>query len=63
MADFGYDISDYNKVDDIFGTMDDFISLQKKLKSMGNEKYIRLLMIMYSVKFILTNKSKQKFVN
>jgi len=34
MADFGYDISDYNQIDSIFGTLDDFISLQKKLKSL-----------------------------
>lgn len=36
MADFGYDISDYNDIDSIFGTIDDFISLKKKLKSLGN---------------------------
>lgn len=36
MADFGYDISDFNQIDSTFGTMDDFISLQKKLKSLGN---------------------------
>ncbi|CAH1738050.1 unnamed protein product [Aphis gossypii] len=35
MADFGYDISDYNAIDPMYGTMDDFVSLQKKLKSMG----------------------------
>lgn len=36
MADFGYDISDYNQIDSTFGTMDDFISLHRKLKSLGN---------------------------
>lgn len=36
MADFGYDISDYNQIDTIFGTNEDLISLQKKLKSLGN---------------------------
>ncbi|KAL4097535.1 hypothetical protein QTP88_022295 [Uroleucon formosanum] len=35
MADFGYDISDYNKIDSVYGTMDDFVSLHKKLKSLG----------------------------
>lgn len=36
MADFGYDISDYNQIDRIYGTIEDFVSLQKKLKSLGN---------------------------
>jgi len=27
MADFGYDISDYNGIDPLFGTMDDFDAL------------------------------------
>lgn len=36
MADFGYDISDFNQIDNIFGTNEDLISLQKKLKSLGN---------------------------
>ncbi|XP_050421275.1 maltase 2-like [Adelges cooleyi] len=35
MADFGYDISDYNQVDGIFGTIEDFESLQKKLNELG----------------------------
>ncbi|CAI6343576.1 unnamed protein product [Macrosiphum euphorbiae] len=35
MADFGYDISDYNMIDPVYGTMDDFVSLQKKLQSLG----------------------------
>lgn len=35
MADFGYDVSDFISIDSTFGTMDDFISLQKKLKSLG----------------------------
>ncbi|XP_025196779.1 probable maltase [Melanaphis sacchari] len=35
MADFGYDISDYNAIDAVYGTMDDFVSLHKKLKSLG----------------------------
>ncbi|XP_025200461.1 maltase 2-like [Melanaphis sacchari] len=35
MADFGYDISDYNAIDSVYGTMDDFVSLHKKLKSLG----------------------------
>lgn len=39
MADFGYDISDYNRIDGIYGTIDDFVSLQAKLKSLGNYKY------------------------
>lgn len=35
MADFGYDISDFVSIDSIYGTMEDFLSLQKKLKSLG----------------------------
>ncbi|XP_025411860.1 maltase 2-like isoform X2 [Sipha flava] len=35
MADFGYDISDFNQIDSTFGTIDDFISLHKRLKSLG----------------------------
>lgn len=35
MADFGYDIADFKSIDKTFGTMDDFLSLQKKLKSLG----------------------------
>lgn len=35
MFDAGYDISDYLQIDSTFGTLDDFISLQKKLKSLG----------------------------
>lgn len=40
MADFGYDISDYNQIDDTFGTINDFVSLQKKLESLGMYTYI-----------------------
>jgi len=39
MTDFGYDISDFRNIDSTYGTMDDFLSLRKKLKSLG--KYIR----------------------
>jgi len=35
LLDFGYDISDFVKIDSTFGTMEDFSSLQKKLKSLG----------------------------
>ncbi|XP_026808060.1 maltase 2-like isoform X1 [Rhopalosiphum maidis] len=35
LVDFGYDISDFVKIDSTFGTMEDFSSLQKKLKSLG----------------------------
>ncbi|XP_025411858.1 maltase 2-like [Sipha flava] len=35
MADFGFDISDFYQVDSIYGTNEDLISLQKKLKSLG----------------------------
>ncbi|RZF35392.1 hypothetical protein LSTR_LSTR013008 [Laodelphax striatellus] len=34
MEDFGYDISNYRKIDKTFGTIDDLVSLAKKLKSM-----------------------------
>ncbi|XP_050421279.1 maltase 2-like isoform X2 [Adelges cooleyi] len=40
MADFGYDVSNFTEVDSIFGTLDDFKSLQIKLKSLG----VRLLL-------------------
>lgn len=35
MADFGYDISDFKDIDSTFGTLEDFISLQNRLKSLG----------------------------
>jgi len=35
MADFGYDISDFVNIDSTYGTMEDFLSLQMKLKSIG----------------------------
>lgn len=35
MADFGYDISDFKNIDSTFGTLEDFASLQNKLKSLG----------------------------
>lgn len=35
MFDMGYDISNFMEIDTIFGTMDDFVSLQKKLKANG----------------------------
>lgn len=38
MADFGYDISDYNQIDSIYGSIENFVSLQKKLKSLGNSE-------------------------
>jgi len=36
MADFGYDISDFTKIDPIFGTMDDFVSLINSAHSKGH---------------------------
>lgn len=35
MADFGYDVQDYKKVDPIFGTLDDFDELITKAHSLG----------------------------
>lgn len=35
LADFGYDISDFVSIDSTYGTMEDFLSLQMKLKSLG----------------------------
>lgn len=35
LADFGYDISDFVSIDSTYGTMEDFLSLQRKLKSLG----------------------------
>ena len=35
MADFGYDISDFTKIDPIFGTMDDFVFLINTAHSKG----------------------------
>ncbi len=39
MADFGYDISDYTAVDDIFGTLDDF----KELLKSAHERRIKVI--------------------
>lgn len=39
LADFGYDISDFVSIDSTYGTMEDFLSLQKKLKSLGTLNY------------------------
>ncbi|PSN34951.1 Maltase A1 [Blattella germanica] len=35
MADFGYDISDFKNIDEIFGTLDDFANLQRRAKELG----------------------------
>ncbi|XP_046401629.1 maltase A3-like [Ischnura elegans] len=35
MKDFGYDIADYEAIDPIFGTMDDFLALVAKAKTLG----------------------------
>jgi len=35
MVDFGYDISDYEAIDPIFGSMTDFEVLRKKTKDRG----------------------------
>lgn len=35
MADFGYDITNYTEIADIFGSMDDLKSLKTKLNSLG----------------------------
>lgn len=53
MVDFGYDISDFNQIDKTFGTMDDFISLYKKLKSLGNYLYYNSICRTLFKKFLL----------
>jgi alpha-glucosidase len=40
MVDFGYDISNYNEIDPVFGTLDDF----KELISIAHGKNIRIIM-------------------
>jgi len=35
MADFGYDVSDYCNVDPMFGTLDDFDALIKRIHELG----------------------------
>jgi alpha-glucosidase len=37
MADFGYDISDFENIDSMFGTMEDFESLLRKAKELGKK--------------------------
>jgi len=36
MVDFGYDISNFIRIDNLFGTLDDFKALVRKLKILGN---------------------------
>lgn len=38
LADFGYDISNYTQIDSMYGNMDDFNALVKKLRSIGKFK-------------------------
>jgi alpha-glucosidase len=42
MADFGYDISDFENIDSMFGTMEDFENLLRKAKELG-KKSIELI--------------------
>ena len=35
MKDFGYDISDFNDIDPIFGTLDDFRRMSEEFKKRG----------------------------
>jgi alpha-glucosidase len=35
MVDFGYDVSDYRKIDPVFGTMEDFTELLQKAHEAG----------------------------
>jgi alpha-glucosidase len=37
MADFGYDISDFENIDPMFGTMEDFENLLKKAEELGKK--------------------------
>lgn len=60
--DFGYDISNYKKVDSLFGTMADFNRLQRVLKENGtypkslnfdSRIMLRILLILIDIKLIL----------
>jgi len=39
MKDFGYDISDYRNVDQVYGTLDDIRSLVSKLHDLGMSNF------------------------
>ncbi len=40
MVDGGYDVSNYTKINPLFGTMEDFDSLLKRFKSMSTYKQV-----------------------
>lgn len=44
MVDFGYDISDFNDVDPLFGTMSDFLQLLSAMKDKGRLSRYTILM-------------------
>lgn len=64
MVDFGYDVSDYYKIAQIFGTIDDFKSLKEKLDKMSKfilftlkQLYIQqtcLLTCLYNARYFIS---------
>lgn len=44
MKDFGYDVSDYKRVDPIFGDLDDFVALVSKANALGLKVMIDLVL-------------------
>lgn len=40
MVDLGYDVSNFYEIDPVFGTMEDFDTLQQKLHDLGEQLYI-----------------------
>lgn len=58
MVDFGYDVSDFYNIANIFGNLEDFKSLKKKLDSFSELNIVNFLIstILYKKKFFVTKR-------